>query len=211
VYDWLSGILPSANRHGNAHSTCVGELDLRKQNSHSSRLLLAILAVLLLGMIPGDALRAKEKPQYIDANDVTARLYQLLDDTHSGKLTEFLVLADIYKDKDSKDTSQEFQHILLLDYDKSKNFGRLNMHVRSVGKLDADQLKTYSLKQIYDFGIDDLEKFVKTDPGQFGRQGDLYLRANSDMPISTAPITEETRKAYEFYLLQYVLPALQKK
>jgi hypothetical protein len=162
-------------------------------------------------MIPGDALRAKEKPQYIDANDVTARLYQLLDDTHSGKLTEFLVLADIYKDKDSKDTSQEFQHILLLDYDKSKNFGRLNMHVRSVGKLDADQLKTYSLKQIYDFGIDDLEKFVKTDPGQFGRQGDLYLRANSDMPISTAPITEETRKAYEFYLLQYVLPALQKK
>lgn len=169
------------------------------------------LAASLLAVSSGDALPAKDKTQPIDPNDLTARLYQLLDDTHNGKLTDFFVLADIYKDKDSKDPTQEFQHILLVDYDKNRNFGKLNMHVRSVGKLDPDQLKTYTLKQIYDFGVDDLEKFVKTEPGQFGRTGDLYLHSTSDLPIATAPITEDTRKAYELYVSQYILPALQKK
>jgi len=139
------------------------------------------------------------------------RLFQLLDETRNGKLTDFLLLADIYKEKDSKEPNQEFQHILLVDYDKNRNFGKLNLHVRSVGKLDPDQLKSYTLKQIYDFGLDDLEKFVKTEPGQFGRTGDLYLRSTNEMPISTAPITEDTRKAYEIYLSQYIIPALQKK
>ncbi len=157
------------------------------------------------------ALRAKEKTAPPDPNDVTLRLFQLLDDSHDGKLADFYVLADVYKNKDSKDPNEELQHILLVEYDKNRNFGKLNLHVRSLGKPDPEQLKTYTLKQIYDFGGDDSEKFVKGEPGQFGRQGDLYLRSSADLPIATSPITEEVRKAYESYLSQYVIPALQKK
>ena len=184
---------------------------MRENKIHPSRILIVVWAAILLVLSSSGTILAKEKNQSVDPNDVTLRLFQLMDETRNGKVADFFVLADIYKDKDSKDPNQEFQHILLVDYDKNRNFGKLNLHVRSVGKLDPDQLKTYTLKQIYDFGIDDLEKFVKTEPGQFGRTGDLYLRATSDLPIATAPITEDTRKAYEFYLSQYLIPALQKK
>jgi hypothetical protein len=184
---------------------------LREKKILPSRLLMAGLAVVLVVVSPIGTLGAKEKTPPVDPNDVTSRLFQLLDESRNGKLTDFFVLADIYKDKDSKDPNQEFQRVLLVEYDKSRNFGKLNLHLRSVGKLDPEQLKSYSLKQIYDFGVDDLEKFVKSEPGQFGRTGDLYLRSANDLPIATAPITEDTRKAYELYLSQYVIPALQKK
>src|SRR5437016_8653839 len=172
-----AGFLPCAVRHVNALSTGVGELEMRGKKILPLHLRVASLAAVLLAVIPGSPVRAKEKTPPGDPNDVTSRLFQSLDETHNGKLTDYFVLADIYKDKDSKDPNQEFQHILLVDYDKNRNFGKLNVHLRSVGKLDPDQLKTYTLKQIYDFGVDDLEKFVKSEPGQFGRTGDLYLRA----------------------------------
>jgi hypothetical protein len=168
-------------------------------------------AVLLAAGSWQTLLRAKDKSAPVDPNDVTFRLYQLLDDTHEGKLSDYYLLADIYKDKDSKDSSEELQHVLLVDYDKNRGFGKLNLHVRAVGKLAPEQLKTYTVKQIYDFGVDDLEKFVKTEPGQFGKTGDLYLRATADLPVATAPITEDARKSYEFYLTQYLIPSFQKK
>ena len=154
---------------------------------------------------------ARERNSPVDPNDVTARLFQLLDDTHDGKLTDFYLLADIYKDKDSSNPDEELQHVLHLDYDKDRNFGKLNLHVRSLTKLAPEQLKTYSPKQIFDFGDEDTEKFVKSDSGQLGRTGDMYLRSTADKPLRDTPISDEARKAYDFYLTQYVIPALQKK
>jgi hypothetical protein len=156
-----------------------------------------------------NALIAKDKTLSVDSNDVTLRLYQLLDDSHDGKLTDFYVLADVFKDPGKPD--EELQHVLFVDYDKNRNYGKLKLHVRCLSKLAPDQLKTYTPKQIYDFGAEDTEKFVKSDAGQLGRTGDMYLRATADRPPASTPVTDEARKQYEFYLTQYVIPALQKK
>jgi len=170
------------------------------------------IGVVLLAFCGNERLAgAREKNSPADPNDVTARLFQLLDDSHDGKLTDFYLLADIYKDKDSSNPDEELQHVLHLDYNKDRNFGKLSLHVRSMTKLAPEQLKTYSPKQIFDFGDEDTEKFVKSDPGQLGRTGDMYLRATADKPLRDTPISDEARKAYEFYLTQYVIPALQKK
>lgn len=179
------------------------------QNHTGMFTILAVWLVVGLASSEPNILLAREKQSAVDPNDVTLRLYQLLDDSHDGKLADFYVLADTFKDKDSK--GEELQHVLRVDYDKNRSFGRLNLHVRSLAQLTPEQLKTYSPKQIYDFGAEDTEKFVKSDPGQLGRTGDVYLRATADRPPSTSPVTEEARKEYEFYLSQYVLPALLKK
>jgi hypothetical protein len=156
-------------------------------------------------------LRAKDKPLPVDPNDPTARLFQLLDDTHDGKLADFYILADVYKDKNSSAPDHELQHVLRVDYDKNRAYGRLNIHIRTLDKLGPEQLKTYTPKQIYDFGDDDSEKFVKTDPGPFGRPGDMYLRDTAERPLADTPITDDARKEYETYITQYIIPALQKK
>ena len=44
--------------------------------------------------------------------------------------------------------------------------------------MTPQQLETYTAKQIYDFGETDLEKYVKTNAGEFGTAGDVYLHAN---------------------------------
>ena len=170
-----------------------------------------IPAVLLLVFLTSQpkSLAAKDKTLPPDPNDVTYRLFQLLDDSHSGKLANLYVIADTYKDPGNSDG--ELQHILLVDYDKNRNFGKLNIHVRCLSKLAPEQLKTYTLKQIFDFGVEDTEKFVKTDPGSFGRPGDMFLRATGEMPPSTAPITDDARKQYDFFLTQFLIPALAKK
>lgn len=154
---------------------------------------------------------AKDKTPPVDPNDVTVRLFQLLDSTRDGKLSAFYILADVFKDKNSSNPGQELQHVLLVEYDKNRSFGKLNIHVRSLDKLAPDQLATYTPKQIYDFGNDDSEKFVKTDPGPLGRPGDMYLHDSGDRPLADTPITDEARKEYEFYITQYIIPALQKK
>ena len=167
----------------------------------------APLAAVLV-MAQPSTLFAKDRSVQVDPSDATYRLYQLLDDSHDGKLADFYVLADVYKDANS---GEEFQHVLLVDYDKNRSFGKLNLHVRSLAKLAPEQLKIYSPKQIYGFGDEDTEKFVKGDPGQLGRSGDMYLRATADRPPSSVPVTDEARREYETYLTQYVIPALQKK
>ncbi|HLY59322.1 MAG TPA: hypothetical protein VKV95_01005 [Terriglobia bacterium] len=154
---------------------------------------------------------AKDRSQSVDPNDVTSRLFQLLDDTHNGKLSDFCILADLYKDKTSSNPDAELQHVLRVDYDKDRSFGKLTIHVRTMDKLAPEQLKTYSPKQIYDFGDDDSEKFVKSEAGPLGRPGDMYLRATADHPVADTPVTDEARRAYETYVTQYIIPALQKK
>lgn len=185
---------------------------MKMKTKLSLRLLMTSSAVALLAVCGTQRLvQAREKSSPVDPNDVTSRLFQLLDDSHDGKLTDFYVLADLYKDKNSSKPDAELQHVLLVDYDKDRNFGKLNLHVRTLDKLDPEQLKTYTPKQVYDFGDDDTEKFVKSDPGPLGRTGDMYLRATANHPLRDTPITDEARKAYDFYLTQYVIPALQKK
>jgi hypothetical protein len=142
-------------------------------------------------------------------NGPTSRLFEYLDSAHSGKLESFYLLADFYKDPSKPD--EEFRHVLRVDYDKNRGFGKLNLYVRSVGQMTKEQLSTYTPKQIYDFGEVDLEKFVKTSLGRFGTSGDVYLRSGSDTPLVTSQVTDEARKEYETFITEYILPALQKK
>src|SRR5689334_10650234 len=148
---------------------------------------------------------AKDKPVPVDPNDATARLFQLLDGSHEGKLSDFYILGDLYKDKNSANPDQELQHVLSVDYDKNRGFGKLNIHVRSLDKLGPEQLKTYTAKQIFDFGEYDLEKFVKSVPGPLGQPGDVYLLADADHPLHDTPITDDVRKEYDFYVTQLII------
>ena len=165
----------------------------------------------VLAAVVGFALLApaKEKAPVVSPDDVTLRLFQVLDTAYAGTLTDFYVLGDVYKDPKAPD--KELQHILKAEYDKSKGFGRFRLYVRNVDKLSPDQLKNYTPKQIYEFGNVDVEKFSTTDPGPFGKSNDLYLRATPAGTLARAPITDEVRKAYENYVSQWLLPALEKK
>jgi hypothetical protein len=169
----------------------------------------------LLGTVAVSALLAaggarvgygKEKTPRIDPNDPTVRLFDLLDSTRNGKMEDFFALADLYTEQ-----GKDFQRVVRVDYDKSRAFGKLRIWVRSVAKMAPEQLQAYTPKQVYEFGEVDLEKFVKTDPGEFGRQGDIYLRGDAENPLATSPITDGVRKSYEMLVSQYLLPALQKK
>ena len=172
----------------------------------TNRLYVSGTLCLLLGIMlaaPGRLLASKNKA---DENDATARLFQLLDNAHNGKLDDIYVLADSYTDA----SGDQYRHVLRIDYDKSRAFGRLAIYVRSVGKMTPDQLAAYKPEQIYEFGENDLEKLVKTDPGPFGQKGDLYLTSDGDNPLHTAAVTDGARKDYDTYVTQYVIPAVEK-
>lgn len=174
-------------------------------------LLLAAIGALVLilpglSSAPGVVLFARKKKSVVPANDPTARLFNLLDKSHDGKLKDFYVLADVYQDPARPG---EWQHILLVNYDKSLYFGRLKIVVRSISKPTPAQLKTYTVKQMYDFGSDS-EEFEKIAAGPLGQTGDLFLRAKGDMPLVSVPITADAQTAYEKYLTQYLIPALEK-
>jgi hypothetical protein len=171
-----------------------------------------MLGMLLVAGLSGNgaqALLAKEKVAPVDTNDPTYRLFQFLDTARSGKLTDFYLVADVYKDPANPDV--EPQHILRADYDKNRGFARLSLYVRSVGKIAPEQMRVYTPKEFYEFGLADLEKFMKTDPGPFGGSGDAYLHSDGERPLATAPITDDVRRAYELFVTQHLLPALQKK
>jgi hypothetical protein len=180
-----------------------------RQPIFSARLLLTSLCLVVASGAWMPSLWAKDKTPPIDPNDPTLRLYQLLDSSRGGKLVDFYLIADVYKNPDNAD--EELQHILRVEYDKDRAFGKLNIHVRSVGKIHPDQMKTYTPKEFYEFGLSDLEKYVKTDAGPFGQPGDLYLRAGPDLPLASAEVTDEVRKAYESFLTRYLTPALRKQ
>jgi len=170
--------------------------------------LAAFCALLVTAALPSVRL-AKEKPPAVNPDDVTLRLYQLLDTSYGGKLADFYVIGGIYTDPKVPD--KELQHVFKVEYEKTKAFGRLRIYVRSVDKLTPGQLKDYTPPQVYDFAEADVAKFTKTDPGPFGRTGDLYFQASENGPLATVPITDETRKEYEADVTQWILPALQKK
>lgn len=165
------------------------------------------LALAALAYCAGQAF-AKKKDHQVDTNDPTYQLYQVLDNSYGGKLSNFYLIADTFSDPNNQD--EKFQRVLSVEYDKNLFFGRFKIQVRSVAQLTPDQLKTYTAKQIYDFGSDS-EKFEKINPGPFGGEGDMYFRASGDAPLQTAPITDDTRKEYDTLVTQYILPALQKK
>jgi hypothetical protein len=151
----------------------------------------------------------KEKTPAVSPDDLTLRLFHLLDTSYGGKLSDFYVIGDVYKDPKIPD--KELQHVFKAEYEKGKTFGRFRLYVRSLDKLTEGQLKDYTPSQIYEFGELDVEKFTVTDPGPFGKTGDVYLRATPDGPLATAPITDEVRKEYETIIKQWLLPALEKK
>ena len=183
----------------------TGEGELRKEK-HS----VVIMASIILFVVAVPSVWAKKKKsQSVNPNDPTYRVYQVLDDSYGGKLTDYYLLADLYADP--KNPSNQLQHVIRVEYDKSQFFGRFQIYVRSVGKLSQDQLKTYNVKQIYDFGESDEAKFEKINPGPLGETGDLYLTATANGPLAAAPVTDQARQEYDMLITKYLLPALEKK
>ena len=170
----------------------------------------AISVFLVYGSGGAGDLRAKEKASQISPDDPTVRLYSLLDTKFNGKLEDFCVLADL--EKDPQNPGQTDQKVLRVEYNKDRAFGKLRIYIRTVAQLTPAQLKTYSAKQIYDFAETDSAKFTKTDPGSFGRPGDLYFEpASAGGPLGSVTATPEIQAFYERLVTQYLLPALEKK
>jgi hypothetical protein len=174
-------------------------------------LILSGAALTLLLFVGYNAkLGAKEKGPQIDPNDPTVRLYSVLDSKYNGKLDDFCVLADVYNDP--KNPGQPQQHVLRIEYAKDRAFGKLRIYVRTIAQLSPEQLKTYTPKQVYDFAESDSAKFTKTEPGPFGKTGDIYFQPTSEGgPLGTSAVTPEVQAQYEHFVTQYILPALEKK
>jgi hypothetical protein len=170
--------------------------------------IVVVAAIIVLGSAVPSAW-AKKKHKSIDPNDPTYMAYQLLNDSYGGKLSNFYLLAGTYADP--QNPANQLQRVIRVEYDKSRFFGRFRIDVRGVGKLTPAQLKTYDVKQIYDFGVSDVAQYEKLDPGPLGGKGDLYLQATSDGPLAAAPVTDEARQEYDTLITQYILPALKKK
>ncbi len=169
-----------------------------------------ILTVWLLAGAYAGRLGAKEKTPQIDPNDPTVHLYSLLDSKYNGKVDDLYVLADVFNDP--KNPGQPQQHVLRIEYAKDRAFGKLRIYVRTIAQLSPDQLKTYTPKQVYDFAESDSAKFTKTDPGPFGKSGDMYFQPTSDGgPLGQVTATPEVQTQYEHYVTQYIIPALEKK
>lgn len=152
---------------------------------------------------------AKRKKESVSPDDPTYMLYQLLDNSFGGKLTDFYLLANIHADP--QNPKIQLQRVLRVDYDKNRYFGRFRVYVRSVSKLTPAQLKTYNPKQIFQFAESDDAEFEKIDPGPLGETGDLYLKATGNGPLAPATITDAVRQEYELLITKYILPALKKK
>ena len=167
-----------------------------------------ILALLVLGGTGTARLEAKDKPSQLSANDPTLRLYALLDSKYNGKLDDFCMLADAFNDP--KNPGQQ-QHVIRVEYNKDRGFGKLNIHVRTVGQLTPEQLKAYSPKQIFDFAEADTSKFTKTDPGPFGKPGDVYFESPDGGSMGSVATTPEIQAQYERFVTQFLIPALEKK
>ena len=169
-----------------------------------------VLTFLVLACGSAGRLNAKDKSTQVNSNDATARLYNLLDSKFNGKLDDFYVLADVFNDP--KNPGQTQQHVLRVEYNKDRGFGKLSVRVRTVAQLSPEQLKTYSPKQIYEFGETDSAKFTKTDPGSFGKPGDVYLEAAPDgSPVAIVTVTPEVQAQFQRFVTDYLQPALEKK
>jgi hypothetical protein len=171
--------------------------------------LVVSLAVIGLLAVATPSAWARKKHKSVDPNDPTYRVYQVLNDSYGGKLADYYLLADLYLDPQNPGT--QLQHVIRVDYDKARFFGRFRVYVRSVGKLTPAQLKTYDTKQIYNFGESDEAEFEKINPGPLGETGDLYLKASSNRPLAPAVVTDQARQEYDMLISKYIIPALKKK
>ena len=162
-----------------------------------------------VGMAGKEKGQGKDKTLAVSEDDPTYRLFQLLDTTRGGKLADFYVIADLYRNP--QNPQEEFQRVARVVYDKGHAFGKLTVFLRSVAKMDPVQMSTYNPKEIYEFAESDMEKYTKTDPGPFGGKGDLYFHVTDSGALSTAPITGEVQATYATLLTQYILPALGRK
>jgi hypothetical protein len=167
-----------------------------------------MVAAIAMSLATAALTYAKAKKDSAGPDDPTYQLYQLLDNSYGGKLTDFCVVADTYTNP--AQGGQAFEHVLQVDYDKSRFFGRLRIYVRGVSQLTPDQLKAYTPEQIYGFGSD-VEKFEKISPGPFGEAGDVYVRATASGSLTPVPITDDARNEYESFVTRYIVPALQKQ
>jgi hypothetical protein len=170
---------------------------------------MVLVAGLMVAWLSPSLAKDKEKVAPIDPNDPTFRLFQKADESFGGKITELYVIADVYRDP--ANASEESQRILRVDYDKTKVFGKLQIVVRSVGRILPDQMKAYTPKDFFGFGLTDQAKFIKSEAGPFGKPGDIYLQAQPERPLSSVPVTDEVRKTYALLVTEYILPALEKK
>lgn len=164
-----------------------------------------VLAMVVVSSLTGN-LFAKRTPPLIDPNNPTQRLFEFLDNSKAGKLADFYVIADTYADPSHP--GQQLQRVLKVDYDKARFFGKFRIYVAAVAVLTPDQVKTYTPEQIFNFGTV-VEKFEKINPGPLGEEGDMYLRAQGNLPPAAAPITDDVRKEYDTLVTEYILPALQ--
>ena len=169
-------------------------------------LLSACLAGLFVGRVYS---KDNDKTPPVDPNDPTLKFFQTADDTRGGKVTDLYLVADVYKDPAIP--NEESQHILKVEYDKTKLFGKLQIVVRSVGKIHQDQMKAYTPKEFFEFGLSDQAKYMKSEAGPFGKPGDMYLMADANRPLHSVPITDEIRKKYEDFVMGYLLPAVAAK
>jgi len=166
------------------------------------------LSVILLWTACGAQLalaHAKQKETLVNSDNPSARLFQLLNDSRGGKLTDFCVIANTYANPTQP--GQMLQHVLQVNYDKGRFYGRLTISVRGVSLLTPGQLTEYKPEQIYDFGSD-VARFEKINAGPFGETGDLYFRPTAQGALAPAPLTDDARRQYDLYLTQYILPAL---
>src|SRR5438128_9893350 len=99
----------------------------------------SLMAVLLLGSIPpGGALYAKHKSEQADPDDATSRLFQLLDSARDGKLADYYLLADLYREPDKPD--DEYRHVLRVNYDKGAGLRTLTGAWGHARQMDRQQL-----------------------------------------------------------------------
>ena len=171
----------------------------------------ALLTILLLGGSIVSRLGAKDKSlPPVSSDDPTLRLFDLLNSKFNGKLDDFFLIADTFTDPAKQGQSE--QHILRVEYDKTRTFGKLRIYVRNVDQLTPEQLKAYSPKDIFGFAESESEKFTKTDPGSLGRPGDMFLQPTSQGgPLGASPVTDEIQAKYARYVTQYIIPTLEKK
>ena len=169
----------------------------------------AVLVAISLLAVAAPSAWAKKKRQSVSPDDPTYKVYQVLNDSYGGKLSDLYLLAGVYADP--QDPSNELQRVIRVNYDKARFFGRFRIDVRIVGKLTPAQKKTYDAKQIYQFAESNSMEFEKINPGPLGGTGDLYLTATSSGPLAPATVTDQAREEYDPLITKYVLPALKKK
>ena len=181
-----------------------------RKTSRGLKVISSCFFILAMGaVIPAAGHPAKkQKGPVVSPDDPTVKLFDLLNNSFEGKLADYFLLADVYHDP--ANAGKELQHVLRVEYDKTRYFGRFRIYARSLAKPTPDQIKAYTPKQLYDFASDSM-KFEKIEAGPIGMQGDLYLQSDGNKPLASAPITPEVQSTYEKLVKDYLLPALSKE